>query len=178
MNLVLENNGLGYGILITLETYNELRGSNHGMVYCYSQILNDQLILAGFSSKSEREFFKKLILVPGIGPKLAIRSLSQVSYKEFNNWILSGDEKSISKINGIGKKTSSKIILEISDKLIPLGDANNKNLISFNEASMALESLGFNVSRISIALKEIKKSDNITALEDIIKKALVILNKK
>lgn len=181
LSVVLENNGFGYSLLISSETYNDLRGKETGEVFCHLQISNQEnLVLFGFSTRQERDFFKKLTQVSGIGPKLAARALSQVSFKDFNQWILDGDEKSISGITGIGKKTSSKIIIEIKDKLVPLSQTGQKSSASgiFAEVSMALESLGFDAAKVEAAIKEIKKDSSGISLEEAIKKALLILNKR
>ncbi len=166
-------------MFISLETYQKLKPESQGQVYCYTQIINDQMNLFGFASKNEREFFKKLISVPGVGPKLAIRSLSQVSFLEFHRWILNSDEKSISGINGIGKKTAAKIILEIADKLV-LTDKNEVDEIemTYIEATAALEALGFSNNHISNALSTVRKEKIEYSLEELIKKALNILNKR
>lgn len=181
LSVVLENNGFGYSLLISSETYNDLRGKETGEVFCHLQISNQEnLVLFGFSTRQERDFFKKLTQVSGIGPKLAARALSQVSFKDFNQWILDGDEKSISGITGIGKKTASKIIIEIKDKLVPLSQTGQKSSASgiFAEVSMALESLGFDAAKVEAAIKEIKKDSSGISLEEAIKKALLILNKR
>jgi Holliday junction DNA helicase RuvA len=150
-------------------------------VFCYQQFSNDQFSLFGFTSRKERDFFKLLIQVPGIGPKLAIRSLSQVHYRDFQRWIWDADEGKISGITGIGKKTASKIILEIKDKLTApsAGSGEKTENIVFQEGALALESLGFEKGKVKKALAELEKrgTENLT-LEWVIKQALALLNKK
>lgn len=177
---VIDCGGMGYSLMISSETYQEISGKTEARLYCYFQIINqEQTALFGFSSKQERDFFKNLIRVQGIGPKMAIRALSQVSYKDLNQWILNADEKGVSSISGIGKKIASKMILELKDRLIPLGLTGSKPLSRpggmVQEAEMALESLGFDSGKISAALKELSGLN--LSLEDMIRQALVFLNK-
>ena len=179
MQLVLEAQGLGYQCLISYETYHALVGQSEARVYTYLQMMNEQFLLIGFATKPEREFYRKLIQVPGIGPKLAIRVLSQVSFKNLQRWVIEGDEKSISGISGIGKKTASKIILELTDKLV-LSDKNEGGapiVSSYVEASDALEGLGFQPARIKQVLQSIQVGKENLSLEDIIKRALQLLGR-
>lgn len=180
LSVIIENNGIGYGFLISSETYHHLRGKENSELYAYLQITNQEnMTLFGFSTKQERDFYKKLIQVSGIGPKLGIRALSQVNFRELNDWILNHDEKNISTISGIGKKTASKIIIEIKDKLVPLtGSEASMKHGHYQEALMALESLGFDQSKISAVLKDLQKASASLSLEEIIKKSLALLNKK
>jgi len=176
---LIENQGLGYHFWISQETYHQLKNKSEAMLFCYHQMIHEQFVFFGFESKEERDFFRKLILVSGIGPKLAIRSLSQVHYQDFIQWILAEDEKSISQISGIGKKTASKTILELKDRL-PKMNLEGKRISGnqpFQEAGLALESLGFDSQSVQKVLKDLEIQNEVKELEDIIKQALNYLKK-
>lgn len=179
---VIDCQGLGYGLIISAETYQNLIGKEKARLYCYFQIINqEQTALFGFFSKKERDFFTNLIKVQGIGPKMAMRILSQTSFQDLNQWILNADEKALTNISGVGKKIASKIILDLKNRLVPLSHASSpktplKPQGILQEAEMALESLGFDSGKITLVLKELSGQD--LSLEEILKKALALLNKK
>lgn len=166
--IVIDNNGMGYEILIPENLINELPAiGNEVKIYTYLHVREDIMQLFGFLEKSDVEMFRLLITVSGIGPKGALGILSVLSSEDLRFAILAGDAKTISSAPGIGKKTAEKAILELKDK-VKLEDAfeaklektqkkeQNSNSLARQETAEALVALGYNQSE---ALKAIRKVD-------------------
>lgn len=166
--IVIDNNGMGYEILIPENLVNELPAiGNEVKIYTYLHVREDIMQLFGFLEKSDVEMFRLLITVSGIGPKGALGILSVLSSEDLRFAILAGDAKTISSAPGIGKKTAEKAILELKDK-VKLEDAfeaklektqkkeQNSNSLARQETAEALVALGYNQSE---ALKAIRKID-------------------
>lgn len=175
--LVIENNGIGYGIFTSLTTLSKINIGDEVKLNTYLHVREDQFTLFGFMDEEELVIFKMLISISGVGPKASIAVLSTLSTNEFAMAVATNDEKTISKANGVGKKTAQRIILELKDKFKNLDINDEQVLINdnindelLNEAKMALMVLGYK-SKDAIQLIG-KVYDERDSLEDIIKKAL------
>ena len=115
--ITLDNSGLGYKILISLNTYSKLQGIEKTRIFIYNHIREDEHSLYGFYDKEERDIFCHLISVSGIGPNTARMMLSSLSSEEVKLAIISSDVNKIKSVKGIGLKTAQRAILELKDKI-------------------------------------------------------------
>lgn len=174
--VVIDCGGVGYHINISLHTYSLLPATDHIKLYTYLQIKEDAHTLFGFMEKSEREIFKLLLSVSGIGASIARTMLSSLDPKQIIQALAVGDVFTIQSIKGIGAKTAQRAILDLKDKVLKVYDldevsvsANNTNR---DEALSALEVLGFNKKLAEKALEKIVKDNPDANVETIIKLAL------
>jgi len=182
--IVLEANSVGFSIFISLKTYEMLPeiGSDT-LIYTVLIHREDAMVLYGFINEEERELFRNLINISGIGPKSAIGILSAIDPLELKNMIIDGNSTSLGKVPGIGKKTSERIVLELKDKIGKSQyqtDVSREYAVSpRNEALNALLVLGYNrntAEKVIIETMSETKNKNL-ALEEIIKIALQKLMK-
>jgi Holliday junction DNA helicase RuvA len=149
----VEAAGVGYGLNISLNTYSAIQGNKDAKLYVYESIREDAHVLYGFVSKKEREMFELLISVSGVGPNTARMMLSSMSVAELCNAISTGNERLVKGIKGIGKMTAQRIIVDLRDKIVALGIADEipaggtmaapvNNAVK-DEAVSALTMLGF-----------------------------------
>ncbi len=149
----VETAGVGYGLNISLNTYSAIQGKKNVKLYVYESIREDAHLLYGFVSKKEREMFELLISVSGVGPNTARMMLSSMSVAELCNAISTGNERLVKGIKGIGKMTAQRIIVDLRDKIVALGIADEipaggtmaapvNNAVK-DEAVSALTMLGF-----------------------------------
>ncbi len=178
-HVVIECNGVGYDVNISLHTYSLLPNNDFLKLYIYLQIKEDAHTLFGFVEKSEREIFKYLLSVSGIGSSIARTMLSSLDPKQITNAIASGDVITIQSIKGIGSKTAQRVILDLKEKMLKLYDIDEVSLVQNNttrdEALSALEVLGFVRKTSEKVVEKIIKEEPESSLESIIKKALKIL---
>ncbi|MEN6295479.1 MAG: Holliday junction branch migration protein RuvA [Chloroherpetonaceae bacterium] len=182
--VVLEANSVGFSIFISVKTYEMLpEVDSNAFIYTILIHREDSMALYGFINEEERELFRNLINISGIGPKSAIGILSAIDSIELKNMIINGNSISLSKVPGIGKKTSERIVLELKDKISKTfiqTEITTKNGISpRNEALNALLVLGYNKNTAEKVISEIivsAKDKNLT-LEEMIKLALQKLMK-
>lgn len=184
--VILNVHGVGYEVIITLNTYEDLPPAGDQVrLHTVHHIREDIEQLYGFSRKSEREFFTRLISVSGIGPTLGISILSGLPVSTFCAAIASGDVKRLSSIKGIGKKTAERIIVELKDKVsqfsVPEGGAgvtlSEEDLI-LNDAILALVALGFRNSEAYAAVKQIMKdAAEPFSIEDVVRQSLASLQR-
>ena len=144
--LVLDVNGIGYEINISLRTYSKIKDKDEINIHTYLNVKEDSHTLYGFNNKSEKQIFLSLLSINGVGPSTAIMILSSISADELNKAIISSDVNKIKSVKGIGLKTAERIILELKDK-ISIDDINDDFSHSFDntikdEALSALSSLG------------------------------------
>ena len=149
----IEVAGVGYGLNISLNTYSAIQGKKDVKLYVYEAIREDAHTLYGFVSKKEREMFELLITVSGVGTNTARMMLSSMSVSELCNAISTGNERLIKGIKGIGKMTAQRIIVDLRDKIVALGIADEipaggtmgtpVNSVVKDEAVSALTMLGF-----------------------------------
>lgn len=174
--VVIDCGGVGYHINISLHTYSLLPVSDTIKLFTYLQIKEDSHTLFGFVEKSEREIFKMLLSVSGIGASIARTMLSSLEPKQIINAIAAGDVGTIQSIKGIGTKTAQRAILDLKEKVLKLYDIDevsmSQNNTNRDEALSALEVLGFNKKLAEKAVEKIAKENPDATVETIIKQAL------
>jgi Holliday junction DNA helicase RuvA len=177
--VVIECGGVGYHVNISLHTYSLLPSSDSIKLFTHLQIKEDAHTLFGFVEKSEREIFKMLLSVSGIGASIARTMLSSLDPKQITNAIASGDLVSIQSIKGIGSKTAQRVILDLKEKVLKLYDLDEVSMSQSNtnrdQALSALEVLGFVRKTSERIVEKIIKEDPESSVESIIKTALKIL---
>jgi len=173
--LVVDCNGIGYSVNISLNTYSQIGNDENIKLYTYLLIKEDSHSLYGFFKKSERSLFKLLISVSGVGASTARMMLSSLSPSEIISAIMSENVQVVQSIKGIGLKTAQRIILELKDKVLSLDEAGDDSLTlnkQSEEASSALEVLGYSKKQTSKLLSKIISENPGINVESIIKKAL------
>lgn len=174
--VVIDCNGVGYQVNISLHTYSLLPQSENVKLFTHLLIKEDAHTLFGFMEKSEKELFKLLISVSGIGAGTARTMLSSLNPKQVINAIGSGDVATIQSVKGIGAKTAQRVILDLKDKVLKLYDIEEVSVSDYNtnkdEALSALEVLGFNKKMAEKAIDKIVKETPDANAETIIKQAL------
>ena len=178
--VVIDVNGVGYHVHISLQTYSEIKDQENILLYTHLNIREDAHVLFGFSKESERKMFQLLISVNGVGPSTASVMLSYMSTDELKSAIIHDDAATLQKIKGIGGKTAQRVIIELKDKLkkdsyeeiIPSNTGIKHNTLR-SEALSALITLGINKSAAEKSVDGVlKKSGNTLTLEDLVKQAL------
>jgi len=174
--VVIDCHGVGYHVNISLHTYSLLPDSEKIKLYTFLQIKEDAHTLFGFAEKAERELFKLLLSVSGVGASIARTMLSSLEPKEVIQAIGSGNVVTIQSIKGIGTKTAQRVILDLKDKVLKLYDLDEVSISGYNtnreEALSALEVLGFNKKLAEKAIEKIVKETPAATVEAIIKQAL------
>jgi len=176
--LVLECGNIGYIINISLQTYEALQGKTDAKVYIFHYIREDEETFYGFATKDERELFKLLISVNGVGVGSARMMLSSLTDEEIRNAIIGDNVTKIKSVKGIGLKTAQRIILDLKDKIVKGGGTSGSipNIVTNNaiveEATIALTMLGFSKVNINKVLPDIIKKNPDAKVEDLIKEAL------
>ena len=176
--LILENAGIGYSILISLQTYEAFQLKTQVVAYIHHYIREDEELFYGFATKDERELFRLLIGVSGIGVASARMMLSTLTSEEIRQAILAEDVNRIKSVKGIGLKSAQRLVLELKDKIVKgEGSAENALFAAPNsglveEATTALVMLGFSKAIISKVMPSILKDNPTAKVEDIIKAAL------
>ncbi len=174
--VVIDCGGVGYHVNISLHTYSLLPQSDTIKLFTYLQIKEDAHTLFGFVEKSEREIFKMLLSVSGIGASIARTMLSSLEPKQIIQALAVGDIGTIQSIKGIGSKTAQRAILDLKDKVVKLYDLDEVSMHQSNtnkdEALSALEVLGFNRKLAEKVVEKVLISDPQASVESIIKQAL------
>ncbi len=174
--LILDVNGIGYEINISLRTFSKIKDKKEINIHTYLNVKEDSHTLYGFNSKSEKQTFLSLLSINGVGPSTGIMILSSISADEFNKAIISSDVNKIKSVKGIGLKTAERIILELKDK-ISIDDISDDFYDSFDntirdEALSALSSLGISKNIVDKHINDILKRNENISLEDLIKEVL------
>jgi len=173
---VVECNGIGYFVNISLQTFSNIPGVESVKLYTHLSIRDDAHILYGFYEKIEREIFRLLISVSGVGPSTAITMLSSMTSKQIQQAIASEDVATIQSVKGIGAKTAQRVIVDLKDKILKTfnitGELSTSDNTIKNEALSALEVLGFSRKNIDKTLQNILQETPDIALEELIKQAL------
>lgn len=174
--VVIDCGGVGYQIHISLHTYSLLPQTDFVKLFTYLQIKEDAHSLFGFVEKSEREIFKLLLSVSGIGAGIARTMLSSLDPKQIIQAIASGDVSTIQSIKGIGSKTAQRVILDLKEKVLKIYDLDEVSMAHYNtnkeEALSALEVLGFVRKTSEKVIEKILTQTPDASVEAIIKLAL------
>ena len=176
--VVMDVQGIGYQIHITLNTYGQIKDLAEGILYTHLVIKEDAHTLFGFADRMEKQMFQHLISVSGVGPSTAQVVLSSLTSDQVSMAILSEDERTFGRVKGIGPKTAKRIIIDLKDKIgkveagrvLTYASQNNTNV---EEALSALVALGFNRSQVQKALNELlTKEQKDWSVEDLVKEGL------
>lgn len=174
--VVVETGGIGYFLNISVNTYSHINGNERCKLFLHEVVREDAHLLYGFADKDERDFFRMLIGVNGIGAAIAIMMLSSYLPDDLRNAILTENVNLLKGIKGIGAKTAQRIIIElkdrvgkggVSDKVFKTGDS-----VVRNEALSALEMLGFNKKAVENSLDQIIAAQPGLTVEQLLKIAL------
>ena len=178
----VEAAGVGYGLNISLNTFSAIQGKKEVKLYVYEAIREDAYVLFGFVNKKEREMFELLITGNGVGANTARMMLSGMSVAELCNAISTGNARLIQSIKGIGKMTAQRIIVDLRDKIVALGIAEEipaggqmqapvNNLVK-DEAVSALTMLGFSPAPTQKVVLQILQQQPDLPVEQVVKLAL------
>jgi len=169
-------NGVGYEVLISLNTYSKIQNLEKGILYTTLLIREDAHILYGFFDKSEKEMFHHLISVSGVGASTARMMLSYMKPDDIAKAILQGDSKTLEAVKGIGKKTAERLVIELRDKLAKHIPESSISPVKYNtlhaDALNALLALGINRQAADQALQKAISSAPGASVEELIKIAL------
>lgn len=175
-HVVIDCNGVGYMLNISLHTYSQIPNEENLKLFTHLQVKEDAHTLYGFSSLAEREIFRLLISVSGIGPNIARTMLSSLTPKQVREAIAVNDVALIQSIKGIGAKTAQRVILDLKDKILKIYDIDEVSIpqdnTNKNEALSALEVLGFAKKQAERIVDKIVKITPDANVETIIKEAL------
>lgn len=176
---VVEAAGVGYYIHISLQTFSAIEGQEQTRLYVHFVVREDAQILYGFATRQERELFRLLISVSGVGGNTARMILSTYSTSELRNIISTGNAVLLKNVKGLGLKTAQKIIVELNGKMIDLGleakavekhsEVDNE---VFNETVAALVMLGFQKGASEKVVKALLKEEPSISVEDAVRQAL------
>lgn len=181
--VVMDNHGIGYGLEISLQTYEALNGKTQAKVFVSTTINQRDAteVMYGFATKDERELFELVVSISGIGAASARMILSSMSAEEFREAILSENINKIKSVKGIGLKSAQRMILELKDKIVKGEGASTDVLIrpdnnaDIEEATVALTTLGFSKPNVNKAIQAILKKNPGAKVEEIIRAALQML---
>ena len=183
---VVEAYGVGYAMNISLNTYESIQGKKDVKLFVHESLVtggrDDSYTFFGFASKQERELYRQLITVSGVGGNTARMILSSMSPSELCNVISTGNDKMLKTVKGIGLKTAQRIIIDLKDKIVSLGiadelPANGGNVVMVNngvkdEAVSALTMLGFSPAPSAKVVVDILKAQPDLPVEQVVKLAL------
>ncbi len=175
-HVIIECGGVGYFVNISLHTFSQIQDIENINLFTHLQVKEDSHTLFGFVEKSEREIFRLLLSVSGIGSSTARTMLSSMTPLQIRDAIANGDVPSIQAIKGIGAKTAQRVILDLRDKILKVYDISEVSAHSNNtnkeEALSALEVLGFVRRQAEKAVDKVLSQDATLSVENIIKLAL------
>lgn len=175
---VVECYGIGYSILISVQTYSALEGKDKATVYIHHYLREDEELYYGFATKEERKMFRLLIGVSGVGAATARMMLSSLTVGEIEQAILSEDVNRIKSVKGIGLKSAQRMIIELKDKVVKGEQTDTSALFAqagskaSEEATTALIMLGFTKANVTKAVNAVLKEDPTASVETIIRKSL------
>ncbi|MBR7155723.1 MAG: Holliday junction branch migration protein RuvA [Lentisphaeria bacterium] len=179
---LLDVNGVGYEILIPLSTFDRLPLNEGSKVtlYIHTQVREDAITLFGFAEKTEKELFRKLIEVSGVGGKLALNVLSTMPVSSFCAAVTAGDVKALSRINGVGKRTAERLVVELKGRLADTDPAlaTPRDGSEAADACAALEQLGFKKDAVNKVINTLMTElpEAQRTAEELIRAALLRLN--
>ena len=181
--VVIDNNGIGYIMEISLQTYAALEGKSNAVIFVQSQAnpREGTTVEYGFATQDERTLFRQITSVSGMGSSSARMILSSLTADELREAILGENVGRLKSIKGIGLKTAQRMVLELKDKIVKGGEVSAESLFNVetnaavDEATSALQQLGFNKANINKAIQAILKKNPTASVEQIIKAALQML---
>jgi Holliday junction DNA helicase RuvA len=175
-HLVIEAGGVGYFVNISLNTYSKINNQKEGLLYLHQAIREDAHVLYGFADKSERDLFRNLISVNGVGASTAIMMLSSLSPDEIAAAVTTENVAVLKAVKGIGIKTAQRIIIDLKDKLGKFYETDQifplPNNTILNESLSALVMLGFVKRDAEKVVSKILQEQPQTTVEGVIKQAL------
>jgi len=177
--VIIDVNGVGFELTIPISTYEKIQGEKHTSLLVYTMHKEDQFKLFGFYSKIEKDLFKSLISVSGIGPSMAISLLSGMAPERLIDSLKHQNISALTKIPGIGKTKAEKLIFELKRKLPQLeaiSGHTGEESSDRHDAVEALAALGFDETKATACVNEILKSSKNAGIEEIIKEALKLLS--
>lgn len=177
---IVETGGIGYFINISLQTYSEIEGRTEVKLFLHHIVREDAQILYGFATKIERDLFRMLIGVSGVGGNTARMIQSTYSPSELQNIIATGNATLLKNVKGLGIKTAQKIIVDLSGKVLDLTEsasiasavAGGTTNEAFDEALSALIMLGFQKGASDKVLRKLLKDNQSATVEDLVRLAL------
>lgn len=177
--IIIDVNGVGYIVNISITTFEKISSAEIASLYIHTHVREDQITLFGFYSEAEKEMFEALISVSGIGPKSAQTILSGISVDELSEAIQSANISRLVSIPGIGRKTAERLLVELKTKVenIIVNEPFIKESNIRAEAISALTTLGYNLKIAEKIVRDILLSEPSINLEEVIRKALSVLNK-
>ena len=177
--VILDNNGIGYLINISINTYTKIQNETDVKLHVHQQITEDAHTFYGFAEESEKQLFQQLISVSGVGCSTARMILSAMQASDIQQAIVNENVSVLEKVKGIGPKTAKRIILELKDKMMKMGDGKGVQPSSFahnnirTEALNALMALGFSRVQADASIqKAMKNTPSVNTVEALIKEAL------
>ena len=177
-HILLDVNGVGYAIKISINTFEKLTGKNTISLYIYTNVKEDSITLFGFYTEAEKEMFELLITINGVGPKSALGLLSGISTDDLKQANITSNVERIVAVPGIGRKTAERLILELKSKVRDIkeeGISPAKPSLQ-KEAVAALTTLGYNLASSEKAVNKILSDLPDCSLEELIKRSLKELN--
>jgi Holliday junction DNA helicase RuvA len=176
--VLLDVNGVGYAVNISINTFEEINNKDTASLFIHTSVREDSITLYGFFAEPEKDMFELLISISGIGPKLAQSILSGIMVDELKSAIKNGDTGRITAAPGVGRKTAERLVLELRSKVDAVaeagGTADSRSVKG--EAVSALTTLGYNLKVAEKAVSDSLSAEPDLPLEDLIKKALGVLN--
>jgi holliday junction DNA helicase RuvA len=178
-HILLDVNGVGYTIRISINTFERISGKETVSLYIHTNVKEDAITLFGFYSEAEKEMFELLISINGVGPKSALSLLSGISTDDLKQAIITNNIERIVAVPGIGRKTAERLILELKNKV---SDIKEEGIVPAKpslqkEAVSALTTLGYNLTSSEKAVNKILSELPNCSLEDLIKRSLKELNR-
>ena len=174
--VIIDCNGVGYLLRISLQTFSKLSNDEQCMLFSHLAIKEDSQTLYGFFDKNERELFRQLISVSGVGPNTAQMILSSLTPQEIQQSILTENVIVLKGVKGIGGKTAQRIILDLKDKIAKIGITTNSSSNSYNtireEALSALTMLGYSKSSMEKFVDDVLQDDCNIEVEELVKQVL------
>lgn len=179
--VVVECGGVGYEAFIPVSTLDKLPGEGGAVkLFVHHEVREDAQMLFGFGTRQERDAFRLVTSVSGVGPKLALAVLSGLTVGDLQLAISQGDSKRIATVKGIGKKTAERIVVELRDKINPIealsnaaGAASEQKSQVLRDAMLALTALGFSEDTARAKVQQaLEEQPDLTDTEEILRKAL------
>ncbi len=167
--VILESGGVGYEVRIPLSAHRVLEGAAEAALFVHTYVREDQLALYGFPSREERDLFRRLLLVAGVGPRTALALLSGLSPDELAAAVEAEQWRRLAAVPGIGKRTAERLVVELKGKLAAAAAAPPSR---HDDAVSALVNLGYPVKTAEDAVARVLRDGGDTDLGDILRRAL------